>query len=209
MKKIKFLTTLIIALITFSVSAQKEIDRYTIQVDGLGCPFCAYGLEKKFKEFKGIKNVSIEIETGIFSFTYPSEKALSLERVKEQVKAAGYTPVSAKIERSNGEIEEDGAIESNLKAAIETSTSTVEVSGVCDMCKARIEKTALEANGVYEAQWNKENKLLTLTFDPTQINTKKIEKRLAKNGHDTRNFKASDKTYKNLPPCCHYRQNEN
>ena len=51
--------TLLIALSTvLSVQAQKQMDQFQVQVDGLGCPFCAYGLEKKFKEFKGIKNVA-------------------------------------------------------------------------------------------------------------------------------------------------------
>ena len=41
---------------TNQLNAQsKTMDEFTVQVDGLGCPFCAYGLEKKFKEFKGIK----------------------------------------------------------------------------------------------------------------------------------------------------------
>ena len=71
---------------TTTTEAQKaERDQYTIQVDGLGCPFCAFGLEKKFKEFKGIKGVKIDMETGVFNFTYPSDKPLSIEEVQVQV----------------------------------------------------------------------------------------------------------------------------
>ena len=84
--------------------ATSDRDFFEVQVDGLGCPFCAYGLEKKFKEFKGIKNIKIDMETGDFSFTFPNEKALDLKDVESQVDAAGYTAVTVKVTRSNGEV---------------------------------------------------------------------------------------------------------
>ena len=104
--KNRILIMLVIGVMTVcSANAQKAMDKFMVQVDGLGCPFCAYGLEKKFKEFKGIKNVKIDIETGDFSFRYPAEKALTMDAVVAQVEKAGYTPVTSKIERANGDIE--------------------------------------------------------------------------------------------------------
>ena len=49
---IKNTSLLLILLMGFTLNAQnsKDRDSFEIQVDGLGCPFCAYGLEKKFKE---------------------------------------------------------------------------------------------------------------------------------------------------------------
>ena len=105
MKK-AIITTVIVAFISIvSANAQSTYDQFEIQVDGLGCPFCAYGLEKKFKEFKGIKKIAIAIDEGDFSFEYPADKALSLEAVREQVKKAGYTPIMAKVTRASGEVE--------------------------------------------------------------------------------------------------------
>ena len=104
--KTKIIYILFLGFLSIStVHAQKERDNFEIQVDGLGCPFCAYGLEKKFKEFKGIKNVKINIETGDFTFTYPTEKKLTLIQIEEKVRKAGYTPITLKIIRSNGEVE--------------------------------------------------------------------------------------------------------
>lgn len=99
---------LVTVLTAYNTTAQKQVDTFMIQVDGLGCPFCAYGLEKKFKELKGIKNLKIDIETGDFSFTYPAEKALTMVAAAEQVKKAGYTPISTKIIRADGKIESSG-----------------------------------------------------------------------------------------------------
>ena len=103
--KYTIITLLAFFCMTTTMVAQEGTDQYEIQVDGLGCPFCAYGLEKKFKEFDGIKNVAIEIETGDFTFTLPSEANLSMEAVEAQVVKAGYTPITTKITRADGTIE--------------------------------------------------------------------------------------------------------
>lgn len=106
MRHIIKITVVLFLLGTLGAAAQKTYDTFKIQVDGLGCPFCAFGLEKKFKEFKGIKKVKIDIETGDFTFSYPSEKNLALEAAQEQVRKAGYTPITTYIKRADGRVEE-------------------------------------------------------------------------------------------------------
>jgi copper chaperone CopZ len=85
-----------------------------------------------------------------------------------------------------------------------TKTETIKVSGNCDMCKARIEKAA-KIDGVSKAEWNKETKLLAVTFDPAKTNSDAIGKNVAAAGHDTEKIKAEDKAYDKLPGCCKYR----
>jgi len=85
-----------------------------------------------------------------------------------------------------------------------TKTETIKVSGNCDMCKARIEKAA-KIDGVSKAEWNKETKLLAVTYDPAKTNTDAIEKKIAAAGHDTEKVKAEAKAYDKLPSCCKYR----
>ena len=203
MKK-TIIATLVIGIMTvFSANAQKAMDKFMVQVDGLGCPFCAYGLEKKFKEFKGIKNVKIDIETGDFSFSYPAEKALTMDAVIQQVDKAGYTPITSKIERANGKIEssEDGKVALNPENLI---SKEVYVAGNCEQCRARIENAAKRINGVGDANWSEESKLLSLSFDPGIISVESIEKSVANSGHDTKAHKAKDMVYKKLPKCCQY-----
>lgn len=206
MKRIYLILTIGL-LGTMAATAQKEMDAFMVQVDGLGCPFCAYGLEKKFKEFKGIKKVKIDIETGDFSFNFPTEKALSMEAVISQVEKAGYTPITAKIIRANGTIEnsQDG------KVALDPSklvNKEITVAGNCEQCRARIENAAQRIDGVGEAFWNADSKLLSLSFDPNRITLDKIEKSVANSGHDTHSHKAKDQVYDKLPQCCHYERLE-
>ncbi len=203
MKKAIIATVVIAMMTVMGANAQKTMDKYMVQVDGLGCPFCAYGLEKKFKEFKGIKEVKIDIETGDFSFSYPSEKALSLESVEKQVEKAGYTPITTKIERADGKVEASSGSQATVLND-KLATKNLMVAGNCAMCEARITKAAMTVPGVAEVSWNKDTKIMAVAFDGAKTSLKDIEQAIVKAGHDTKNFKASDETYDALPPCCHY-----
>ncbi len=83
-------------------------------------------------------------------------------------------------------------------------TETFKVSGKCDMCKTRIEKTA-KAEGATKANWDEKTAMVTVTFDPAKTSVDAISKKLAAVGHDTEKYKADDKVYEALPSCCHYR----
>lgn len=189
---------------TNQANAQSDRDQIEVQVDGLGCPFCAYGLEKKFKEFKGIKDVKIEMETGLFNFTYPSEKEMTLEQVESQVDKAGYTAVTIKITRGDGTIEESKQNITELTDESEIVSKDIFVAGNCGMCQARIEKTANSIEGVVKAEWDKDNKMLTLEFDSSQTSIGEVSESIAKVGHDTKYFKAKEDVYNDLPACCQY-----
>lgn len=200
---------IIIAVLAFSlnsnnVNAQSDRDQIEVQVDGLGCPFCAYGLEKKFKEFKGIKDVKIEMETGLFNFTYPSEKEMTLKQVESQVDKAGYTAVTTKITRADGTIEESKQNITELSDQSEIVAKDIFVAGNCGMCQARIEKTAKSVVGVVNAEWDKDNKMLTLEYDSSQTSIGEVSDSIAKAGHDTKYSKAGEDVYNNLPGCCQY-----
>ena len=201
----KLITSLLIALIASSaVMAQKSYDQFQIQVDGLGCPFCAYGLEKKFKEFKGIKKITIDIETGNFKFQYPSDTTLSMSSVVDQVKEAGYTPKDAVIKRADGALENFSSNQTK-KNNPNQAQQQLAVYGNCDMCKSRIEAAALAVNGVTFALWNTATKKLIYQTD-TAIPESKIAQNIANSGHDSSLAKAPTEVYNNLPPCCTYRK---
>jgi copper chaperone CopZ len=79
--------------------------------------------------------------------------------------------------------------------------------GNCSQCKIRIEK-ALNIKEVTFVKWNKDNKLVTVTYDSSAISLDSLQKRVAAVGHDTGKFKALDAVYQKLPPCCLYRNSK-
>ncbi len=82
-------------------------------------------------------------------------------------------------------------------------TATFKVWGNCDMCKARIEKS-VKSEGATTADWNKNTKILTVTFDPSKTSVDSFSKKLAAVGHDTEKYRADDKAYQALDACCQY-----
>lgn len=79
-----------------------------------------------------------------------------------------------------------------------------EVKGNCGMCKTRIEKASKSVDGVTKADWNKETKVLEVSFDESKATVEKIQKAIASVGHDTPMHKAPDEVYNALPGCCKY-----
>jgi cation transport ATPase len=82
---------------------------------------------------------------------------------------------------------------------------SIEVDGICMMCKKRIEKAALNTKGVKFAVWDLKTHKLSLIIDERKTDTKKIQKNIAAVGHDTKGVKAKDHVYKEIDPCCKYR----
>lgn len=79
------------------------------------------------------------------------------------------------------------------------------VDGACGMCKSRIEKAAKQIPEITEASWNTNNKQLTIELATSEFDIQILHKKLAAAGHDTKNEKASQEVYNNLPECCKYR----
>lgn len=83
--------------------------------------------------------------------------------------------------------------------------STIEVDGVCLMCKERIEKAAIKSKGVKSAIWDVKTHELRLIYDERKTDLKTIQQSVADVGHDTKEIKATDEAYHSVHPCCLYR----
>lgn len=59
-------------------------------VDGLACPFCAYGLEKKINTIEGAENLDINLKDGFVTFEVPRDNKPGEEKLKEIVEDAGF-----------------------------------------------------------------------------------------------------------------------
>lgn len=75
-----------------------------IEVKGLACPFCAYGLEKRLKE-TGAEKVKIYVDRGLAEAVYPEKRPLDVDGLKEAVKKGGFTPGAIEV-RARGLLSE-------------------------------------------------------------------------------------------------------
>lgn len=64
---------------------------YRIEVDGLACPFCAYGIEKKLSAIAGVKRLETRIEDGSVLVTMQDGVSLDEATVREAVSTAGFS----------------------------------------------------------------------------------------------------------------------
>ena len=91
----------------------------------------------------------------------------------------------------------------------QTSITNPEISfgvrGNCGMCKTTIQKAALSVDGVEEASWDMQTKVLDIkTKSNLDSITIKIHNAVAKSGYDTELVLANSEDYNNLPGCCQY-----
>ena len=100
----------------------------------------------------------------------------------------------------------DGMDMTGGTGSVKMENRMIKVSGNCEQCKGRIEKVAKSVLGVSSAIWSFKTKMLHIQFDRAKTNSDDIQKAIAKVGHDTENYKASDSAYKALPECCLYRK---
>ena len=85
---------------------------------------------------------------------------------------------------------------------------SIEVDGVCMMCKKRIEKAALNTKGVKYANWNVDTHQLMVIIDERKTDKKIVCQNVANAGHDNKEAKATQEAYDNLHSCCKYRDEE-
>ena len=64
---------------------------YALKVDGLACPFCAYGIEKQIQRIDGVDSISTDIKSGTVVITMTPGRALDEVDARRAVEAAGFT----------------------------------------------------------------------------------------------------------------------
>jgi mercuric ion binding protein len=82
---------LFVPLILVATMAFAGPTKYRMRVDGLACPFCAYGIEKELKASKGVESIDTDINAGTVTVTMAEGATLTEARARRIVKEAGFT----------------------------------------------------------------------------------------------------------------------
>lgn len=109
---INILTLLLFVFVQSNYAGEKPEKAYsgkkvTLRVDGLSCPFCAYGLEKKLKSLKSVKSIEIKINDGLVSLLLKKNGRVTRSEIEKKIKEAGFTlkeilPENGKTPQKNG-----------------------------------------------------------------------------------------------------------
>ncbi len=83
-------TGLILGLILISAVALAAPQAFKLRVDGLACPFCAYGIEKQLSSVDGVQSVDVDIKAGVVIVTMADGVTLDETEARRAVKDAGF-----------------------------------------------------------------------------------------------------------------------
>ena len=83
-----------------------------------------------------------------------------------------------------------------------TATAQFKTSAVCDMCKARIEKSLAYEKGVQSASLDVPSKVLTVTYRADKTTPEALRTAVQKTGYDADDLTADARAYNRLPDCC-------
>ncbi|MFV1981265.1 MAG: heavy-metal-associated domain-containing protein, partial [Rhodothermia bacterium] len=61
-----------------------------VEVNGLSCPFCAYGIEKRLKKIEGVEDLSVLLEEGKVQLKMEEGVTVSEDRIKKAIDEAGF-----------------------------------------------------------------------------------------------------------------------
>ncbi|ALW87409.1 MerP protein [Hymenobacter sedentarius] len=82
------------------------------------------------------------------------------------------------------------------------ATAQFKTSAVCDMCKARLEKSLAYEKGVQSATLDVPSKVLTVTYRPDKTTPANLRTAVQKTGYDADELTADARAYNRLPDCC-------
>lgn len=70
--------------------AQEQPRQIQMKILGMSCPFCAYGVEQKLKRLEGVKELDIQLESGIGTLVMEEGADVSNERLRGVIEDAGF-----------------------------------------------------------------------------------------------------------------------
>ena len=76
------------------------------------------------------------------------------------------------------------------------------------MCQKTIEGALSELEGVEEASWNMDTKMISVSYEKAKISEDQIKEKIAEVGYDTDSHRAKQETYDTLHSCCQYERPE-
>lgn len=87
---------------TSPAAASRSDQQILVNLEGLACPFCAYGVEKQLKRISGVKDVKVNLGEGNAVLMVEPGKKITDKEIRQAVEKAGFKASEIKnIEEPN------------------------------------------------------------------------------------------------------------
>ncbi len=90
MARVRWVVAFLALLLAMPVTSDAEILGAELQVNGMSCPFCAFGIEKKLRRVEGVQEVEVLLDEGKVRLTFRANNAATLGALEDAVAGAGF-----------------------------------------------------------------------------------------------------------------------
>jgi mercuric ion binding protein len=88
---VKLITILMTVFMLWSTNALAGEVHFLLGVDGMSCPFCVYGIEKRLKKIEGVGDVRADLALGNIWVEASGANVLSEDSARLLLEDAGFT----------------------------------------------------------------------------------------------------------------------
>lgn len=78
-------------LLLWCLAAYATGTQYAMRVDGLACPYCAYGIEKKLQQTDGVEKIDFNLEKGLVTVNVREGVEITEPQMRQLFNDAGFT----------------------------------------------------------------------------------------------------------------------
>ncbi len=90
MARVQWVVAFLALLLVIPVTSQAEILEAELRVNGMSCPFCAFGIEKKLRRVDGVQEVDVLLDEGRVRLTFRADNAATVDALEDAVGKAGF-----------------------------------------------------------------------------------------------------------------------
>lgn len=78
-------------------TANAQIVQATTSIEGLTCPFCSFGAQKRLKKVGGVKDVKVDVNLGLATLFAGQGQSIDVQQIPDAVKKAGFVPDDIRV----------------------------------------------------------------------------------------------------------------
>ena len=93
-----------------AIPTRAEIRAAELRVNGLSCPFCAFGIEKKLRHVSGVNEVEFFLDEGRIRLVFSAENTATVRDLENAVGDAGFELSGLSVDVEGTLVEDDGAM---------------------------------------------------------------------------------------------------
>ena len=104
--------TIALALVLWlsAIPARAEMRAAELRVNGLSCPFCVFGIEKKLRHVSGVNEVEVFLDEGRIRLVFSAENTATVRDIENAVEDAGFKLSGLSVDVEGTLVEDGGAM---------------------------------------------------------------------------------------------------